>query len=142
MAAFLPENHLDAPLLISMGTTSGSGFLVQHGDYVCLATAKHVLLDGRGAPHADIAVLTAYTERFTHKVEIELDIAKVLARNALKAHPQADLATIRLGSLHDPIVGMELLPGLTVRNNPAKGGRVNGAPSGMFRRFDDIGITN
>lgn len=139
--AFLPDDNLDYPVLISSPTNSGSGFYFFAGDTTYLVTAKHVLVDDLGALRTTSATLISYRSLLTQKMELTVDLAILQARGDVILHPIADVAVVKLGqSTGTPAVlpfsaGVSLPPG---HPNPG----ITGVMTTTVNLLSKIGLSN
>lgn len=93
----LNDNQLALSVLISLGTSSGSGFIYRTNLFVYLVTAKHVLFDDQGtirAKEIQIACQTiSATDDDVKRIEINLE------KTIPKHHYTTDIAIVRIGKV-------------------------------------------
>ncbi|OGI66828.1 hypothetical protein A2823_01165 [Candidatus Nomurabacteria bacterium RIFCSPHIGHO2_01_FULL_41_91] len=144
----LPLNNLNYPVKISIGNSSGSGFLISYENNIYLVTAKHVVYQQDNITKnyvlfGDKLKITCYTflEQLSPHIPrvYEIEVTKILLDNNLKSHPTADIVVIKLGSKDDKSV-LSFVPGISVIQN-AEGALVHYLMDGS-RKFDDLEITN
>jgi hypothetical protein len=99
MAPLIPDINLSYPVLIIIGSSSGSGFLLNSSDSQYLVTAAHVLLDTSGTPKSDKATVVAYGRARVLPIRIHIDISAAMQDSNFIRHPNADVALIRIATL-------------------------------------------
>jgi Trypsin-like peptidase domain len=109
----IPEDNLAYPILITVGPSFGTGFLVNDTKSIFLATAKHVLFNPpqNQSDHsqkwsllAPTATLVAYPRSatdFPARFVLTLDLNKLTAQGDLKGHPSEDVALVKLGAYNE-----------------------------------------
>ncbi|MEI7776988.1 MAG: trypsin-like peptidase domain-containing protein [bacterium] len=144
----LPLNNLNYPVKISVGNSTGSGFLISFNSNIYLVTAKHVLYQQDGATkifslYGDNLRITCYTfleKQSQHDPIIyEVDLKIISSNNNLKFHPTADIVIIKLGVLDEKAL-LNYIPGISKIQESS--GAVVHYSMDLSRKFDEIEITN
>lgn len=105
----LPQDTLSASVLIQTEQGSGTGFFLNVGSIAYLVTARHVLFKDTSAlpfhaePLAKVLTITSYSKfpEDTAANVLRVDLEQALAAGTALAHPTADVAIIKLGTLTD-----------------------------------------
>jgi len=96
----IPDDNLCYPILLTVGTSTGSGFFLNTGTGIFLITAKHVLYDPQtGILHATQAKITSYPKEHadTEKNIFILDLPELSNTGEIKFDSTLDIAAIRVG---------------------------------------------
>jgi S1-C subfamily serine protease len=140
----IPEDNLAYPVLLTIGSTTGSGFYLNAPDSVYLVTAKHVLFDP--ATHRLIdshLTLLSYSKDpgdATHNVFVA-DLSALQTNGDIKPHPSQDVAVIKLFTVKradDDKSKFVMIPepGVTASESSNQG--VLGADSNIVKLFANV----
>lgn len=151
----LPQINLAYPVHISIGRTEnskfisksvGSGFYFNAPDAVYLATATHVLFDKGIELYGKEAVLTSIGSDLKSKMTIELDCEELIASKSLKKHVTADVAVAKIGAISTDQKSqrtfLNFVGGVIRHGNPPANVGIVGLPRQVFRRLDQVEISN
>lgn len=90
--AFLPDNNLAYPVLISSPQSVGSGFYLRLHKTLWLVTAKHVLFDRGLELFSKTISLTSATPDLKKKTVLNVDCEVLFASGGLRKHLKSDVA--------------------------------------------------
>jgi hypothetical protein len=146
----LPSDNLSYPVRLLIGSGSGSGFIIRHGNQLYLVTAKHVLYQQDQTKTFNLLdkkmrmiIYPVVSGKVSTKARIfELDIEALIKSNALKAHESVDIVVLKLAKVEESggIMSISFPESIkTIQNS--EGSIVNYDMEGS-RRFDDVEITN
>ena len=100
----IPDDNLAYPVLITMGSSSGSGFFLTNGSSMWLVTAKHVLCNPQNQSLLEThAILRSYSKdpNDPNPNILELDLAALDRNGDVKRHPSQDVIAVKLFDLKD-----------------------------------------
>lgn len=117
--SYLPADNLLFPVLISAGSSGGSGFYFNTDDALYLATARHVLFDPNNALISKTATLTSTGTDHTSLLKVDIDCEALIRSNELRPHKSADVAICKIAKLDDPKISF------------LSGTKYGGAPNGV-----------
>lgn len=148
----LPADNLSYPVRLLIGTGSGSGFIIRHGEDLYLVTAKHVLYQQDQTTKTfslidkkmKILVYPTSSGIVSKKARVfELDLQALSSSNDLKAHESADIVVIKLGAVSKKENGSMYInfPESIKTIQESEGAIINYSMDGS-RRFDDVEVTN
>jgi hypothetical protein len=137
--AFLPDNNLDYPVFIELRQSAGSGFYLNTDDTTYLVTAKHVIFDAQDNLLSTSALLTSYSNRFSLKCEVTIDLPLHTAKGTLRRHKTADVCVVEILK-HQELKSAELCDGTVAVIE--QGGGIVGMPLSLVHDFSQIGISN
>ena len=141
MARAIPDDNLAYPVLITLAQGgSGSGFFLNTSHSEFFVTAKHVLFGNTGALVAPACSLVSYARdpNENAKNEFHLDLQQLNVAGQAVAHSTADVAVVRIGTVHDTAVTP--LPGVTVATVAPSG--ILGVAEQSVRTFSDVLVAN
>jgi hypothetical protein len=140
---YIPEDNLSYPVLIEIGTGSGSGFYFYSGNKLFLVTALHVLykVDDLNKPlRGNLLKLTSYDRNPLIQTPIELHVdltAAIIRKDNSKDIVLVEIANIRTAGDRS---ALELLTG--VRRLGTNETSIVGVPTDHLKRFADVLISN
>ncbi|TAK58600.1 serine protease [Patescibacteria group bacterium] len=145
----LPTDNLSYPVKLLVGGSSGSGFIIRHGNQLYLVTAKHVLYQQDQVTKAFnlldkkmkmIAYPVVSGKVSTKPQMFELNIEALSDSNDLKAHASGDIVVIKLAEVRSEDGNIDFLETIQIIQK-SEGMIVHYDMTGS-RRFDDVVITN
>lgn len=144
MSRYLPDNNLSYPVLIKIGTSSGSGFIFDDNSWIYLVTAKHVLFKQDGNQISSSLHLIMYGENLSIDVpaEFDLDFNLLISTSSVRKHPSADVVVIKIAKLETSPTGMmaHWINGVVQTRNP--GSSIVGVRQDTVKKFNDVLISN
>ena len=141
----IPEDNLSYPVLIRIGTTSGSGFYLATGEDVFLVTAAHVVFepDRRTliAVQAEALSYAGDPKERTQAV-FRLDLKALNENGSIKIDTPHDVAVVRVARVTRLGAAMTSrpMPGVVMRSVP-KSGYVT-AGTHTVKRFAEVLVSN
>lgn len=139
----IPDDNLAYPVLVNVGTSTGSGFYLSTSSAIFLVTAKHVLYDKKtNALYAHHAELTSYPKERAaiEKNVMRLDLSHMEAAGEIKTDSLRDIAVIRIGT-PDASSSMLALLASTTQLSTSESGIVS-VGDGMIRHCADVMVAN
>jgi len=144
----LPPEYLGHPVLIRLGSSLGTGFLLSAGTNNFVVTAKHVLVDPqhmKGNLRAETGEVIAYSENPKDKdrYEFSVDFKALQGAGDVRASAQ-DAIVVRLGTVTaGDDKGYQVFtarPGVVVRSKAESPAMF--LPISMCHRLDEVRIGN
>jgi S1-C subfamily serine protease len=140
----LPDNNLAYPVLVRVGTSSGSGFFVRADRNVFLVTAGHVLFDVAAKKLFDNEAILEALSQDPSEVEkntFRLNLRMLQESRQLRFDTDRDVAVVRIATVttSTPMHLIETSGVATVTNT--KGGIVS-APVALVAPFRDAFVSN
>lgn len=138
----LPDDNLAYPVLIDLGTTTGTGFLVSGERHLFLVTASHVFLSRDGTLKRPSAIVEALSTDplETAKNINKLDLVKLRKNGDLRASPVGDVVVVRIAALSQPASELEPVEGVTILEQSA--GNIVAARLRTLARLSDVRVSN
>jgi trypsin-like peptidase len=138
----IPDDNLGYPVLITFASGgTGSGFYLNDGDNLHLATARHVILNPKTGLFRDNTLeLLSYGKDpgDTSQTKFTLDLP-TLAADHIRSDAQRDLAVVRLGKFM-PDTSVSLSPGVALTRIAQSG--IVGVHKSAVRKFADVMVAN
>ena len=138
----LPDDNLAYPVLVDLGTTTGTGFFVRGERHLFLVTASHVLLNPDGTTKSPTAVTEALSTNPSESAKNvhKLDLLTLKKNGDLRTTADGDLVVIRVAALSEPAAELEPVPGVSILSESA--GTMVAARLRTLARFSDVRISN
>lgn len=143
----IPDDNLAFPVLVIVGTSSGSGFYLNAPDAMYLVTAKHALFDlTTNNLLSNTAQLLSYCQDPSDKgsITFDLDLLKLHAAGNIYSHPDKDVAAIKVCTMspkNDKGLSELIIQDGASINNTSKG-HIIGVPLNLCKKIDDVLVSN
>jgi len=138
----IPEDNLDYPILIQIGSSSGSGFFFRHlpTKKIFLATASHVLFDSQtGELLGPEITLTVPNKAYSNKPgKLVIGVSEAIIRR--KA--EVDLAILEIAASEDVEGESFSVNFLPIVKSASKGGHIVTVHFDSFLKFNDVIVGN
>ena len=139
----LPDDNLAYPVLVDLGTTTGTGFFVRGERHLFLVSASHVLFNPDGttlkSPTAVTEALSTNPSESAKNIH-KLDLLTLRKNGDLRASADGDVVVIRMATLSQPAAELEPVSGVSILSESA--GTMVAARLRTLARFSDVRISN
>jgi len=139
----LPDDNLAYPVLVDLGTTTGTGFFVRGERHLFLVSASHVLLNPDGttlkSPTAVTEALSTNPSESAKNI-YKLDLMTLRKNGDLRASADGNVLVVRMAALSQPAAELEPVSGVSILSESV--GTMVAARLRTLARFSDVRVSN
>ena len=138
----LPDDNLAYPVLVDLGTTTGTGFFVRGERHLFLVSASHILFNPDGTTKSPTAVTEALSTNPSESAKNvhKLDLLTLRKNGDLQVTADGDLVVIRMAALSQSAAELEPVSGVSILSETT--GTMVAARLRTLARFADVRISN